>query len=138
MSAKGFGNSQKQDIKNVYGSQVAQAIGNVVQTQNNCSDDMDREQVKRIVDNISKKVSRLDCTDEVKRKCASYLEIVSDETRSADPDKDLVAKTLMKTIKNLKNDPGAISSDTDHLKELCSTVQLIHPWLGEAKKFLVL
>ena len=133
MSAKRFSNSQEQNIGNVSDSQVVQAIGNVVQT-----NDMDREQVKRIVGSISTKVSRLDCADEVKQKCDSYLDIVRDETQFENPDKDLVARTLSKIIKNLKNDPGAISSDADHLKDLCSTVQLIHPWLGEAKKFLVL
>ena len=129
---------QEQSVEDANNSQAAVAGGDVVQHQNNISGNIDREQVKSIGYSISKKMRRLDCADEVKRKCASNLEIVKDEANFADPDKNHVAQTSSEIVRDLKNDPGGISSDTDHFKDLFSTVQLIHPRLGKAKKFLVL
>lgn len=95
-----------------------------------------RELLKLIVE-MQNILKNADIPDASKSKCLRHLQTVIEEVEEEEPDKEFAAQTLKKLTHVLK-ETGIGSQDTNVLNKLQPIITRILPWMGEAKKFLVL
>lgn len=125
-------------VKADNGGQVVRGGGDAVQTEKGAGKSLEPEEIIKFIEKMQQMVQEFDLSDTLKAKCDRHLETVRDEVQGQNPDKEYAAKTLQKFTHILKETGKTIGSGVSLMDKLQPTISGVLPWLGEAKKFLVL
>jgi hypothetical protein len=119
--------------------QVAQAGGNVTQTQHINQGSLEKQlTVTEVVDLITQIETYLNGTalpDDLKNKAMTHLEAAKVSAQEKEPDKDYTAKSLQKATTIMKQTSETIAVGQTLWSRVQPLVQQLLPWLGVASHF---
>jgi CHAT domain len=121
--------------------QVAQAGGNVTQTQHNQESPEQQRTITEVlesIDRIAALFKNSELSEELKNKAATHLEAAKEAVKEKEPDKDYAAKSLQKAVNILKITNDTVTASERLGNKVQPILKQLQPWLGVTAHFFSL
>lgn len=119
--------------------QIAQAGGNVTQTQHLHQGNSERQptvpEVVELIAQMERLIKTAALPDDQKNKATTHLAAAQEAAQETEPDKDYAAKSLQKAIKILKDANESVEAGQGLWNKVTPILQQLLPWLGVTAHF---